>query len=142
MRSTPLLKVCTLFFCILCFHSCSKEEEGTHYTKSIKGLTADNFPYMDSSTSTHPLMNIVAYRLMGIPYYWQVSPINGIEKHIAVDYQKVNNREELNKISEKLNSSTTHGSFINLIDQKAELIIASRSISRDEKQYAEEKRSN
>ncbi|MCD8260459.1 MAG: hypothetical protein LUD15_02320 [Bacteroides sp.] len=111
-----------------------------NYTKSIKGLTADNFPSMDSSTSTHPLMNIIAYRLMGIPYYWQVSPINGIEKHIVVDHTKVGNREELTKIDEKLNSFTTHGSFINLIDQKVELIIAARSISRDEKQYAEEKK--
>lgn len=94
---------------------------------------------MDSSTSTYPLMNILTYKLIGIPYYWQVSPINGIEKHIVVDYKKFKDHDKLKKINEKLNSSTTHGLFINLIDNKVELIIASRSLSRDEKQYAEGK---
>ena len=39
----------------------------------------------------------------------------------------------------RLLNSNTHGSFVKLIDDKVELIITARSISRDEKEYADEK---
>lgn len=139
MKSTHLTKIIILTFFALHLLSCNKEEHSFDHTTYIDGLTADNFPVMDCSTSTHPLMNILAYKLMGIPYYWQVSPINGIERHIVVDYKKISNVDLLDKIDSKLNSSTTHGSYMNLIDNKVELIIAARSISRGEKQYAEER---
>lgn len=142
MKTIHLLKILLLPLFIFCLSSCSKEDDLRDYTNSIEGLTVDNLPTMDSSTSTNPLMNILAYELMGIPYYWQVSPINGIEKHIVVDSKRFKDWNKLDKINKKLNSSTTHGSFINLIDNKVELIIASRSISRDEKKYAEERNVN
>lgn len=39
---------------------------------------------------------------------------------------------------DRLKVSTTHGAFMNLIDGEVDLIVASRSISRDEKAYADE----
>ncbi|WP_294547772.1 substrate-binding domain-containing protein [uncultured Bacteroides sp.] len=139
MKSIHLFRILFFAFCALYFCSCSKDEAPVNNTNRIKGLTVDNFPIIDSSTSTHPLMNILAYKLLGIPYYWQISPINGIEMHVVVDYGKISNLNELDKINMKLNSSTTHQAFVNLIDSKVELIISSRNISRDEKLYAETK---
>lgn len=137
MKTSFLPGILLLFLCTFSFVSCS-DDEPMDYENSIEGLTADNFPIMDSSTSTNPLMNLLAYKLMGIPYCWKKSPFNQIEKHIVYDSGKIADVKELDKIQAKLKNSTTHGSYINLIDDKVELIIASRGISRDEKQYADE----
>ncbi|ERI84141.1 hypothetical protein HMPREF1981_02450 [Bacteroides pyogenes F0041] len=138
-----------LLFCTIGFVNCNNEEENViNYENSIEGLTADNFPVMDSSTSTHPLLKLLGYKLMGIRYKWEVSFMSGIEKYITCDseyYYGTNStatnaaRQRLEQIEAKMKKSTTHGSFVNLIDDKVELIIASRAISRDEKQYAKEK---
>lgn len=35
---------------------------------SIEGLTLDNFPFMDCSTSTSPLRNMIMFTLLDIPF--------------------------------------------------------------------------
>ena len=44
---------------------------------AITGLTLDNFPFMDCSTSTSPLRDMVMYHLLDIPYAWGLNVVSG-----------------------------------------------------------------
>lgn len=140
-----IIKKVLVLFCIISFTGGSNEDNDTFNHEGIEGLTADNFPMMDSSTSTNPLLKLMAYKLTGIKYKWETSFMNGIEKYVVSDgdyyYSNATDieKQKLAEIEAKLKCSITHGSFINLIDNQVELIIASRNISRDEKLYAKEK---
>lgn len=58
-------------------------------------------------------------------------------KRVKIDFTCTENEEDYLQ-SECLQNNNTHPSFLNLIDGKVELIMTARSISRDEKVYAEE----
>ncbi|MDR2914654.1 MAG: substrate-binding domain-containing protein [Tannerella sp.] len=109
------------------FFSCSKEENENF---RIEGLTMENYPFVDGSTSTAPLNNLIACKLLGYKYEWQQAWVaNGLwQLTTDLPYEFV---------SERIKSSQTHNSFINLIDNKAEIILSARKMSDDEKQYAE-----
>ena len=92
--------------------SCNKEDE-LDLPFKIEGLTFENFPNLDGSTTAGPLIYLIAYNLLGanMPYDF---------------YEK------------RLQTSQTHGAFINLIDKKADLIFSARTMSADEKAHAAE----
>ena len=112
----------------------------------IEGLTLDNFPYMDCSTSTSPLRDMVMYELLGIPYSWGMDIVSGSMYSIwfSLPEGMVQGSDEhiafTNTLHQRLlPSSGSHGAFVNLIDGKSGVIIDSRDISRNERQYAQEK---
>ena len=114
--------------------------------KAIDGfedITPSNFPVIDGSDSTEPLRLILMSKLLGFDYEWRKSIFGGQkpEEHayeVAPKY--TGDKDEIRDLRvNRLLDSNTHGSFVNLINNKVELIITARSISRDEKVYADEK---
>ena len=113
---------------------------------AIEGLSLDNFPFIDCSTSTSPLRDMVMYTLLDIPYSWGLDILSGSQYAIwySLPEGMVQGSEEHIAFTNKLNydlgrSSGSHGAYVNLIDGVSGVIIDSRDISRNESQYAREK---
>lgn len=107
----------------------------------LKDITVSNFPIIDGSDSTSPLRYILMCKLLGFDYEWQASPFvqNPDEAPKQVMPIYTCSEEEMRELrTKRLLNSNTHQSFVNLIDDKVEVIITARSISRDEKAFAEE----
>jgi len=135
MNKHTLIPVSVLLT-IVTFTSCGREnvkgniQEEIIESPFIQGLTLNNYPKVDGSTSTEPLNVIIACRLLGIEYKWiWRSDGRGVEP--SLDKK---NSETFRKL---IKSSQTHQSFINLIDKKADLILSARKMSSDEKTYAD-----
>lgn len=110
-------------------------------SSDLKGLTTNNFPILDGSDSTYPLRQILMCKLLGLGYEWQISPFiqNPDEApHLVQPLFTCTEKERIHLSTKCMLNSNTHESFVNLIDSKVEIIITARSISRDEKSYAEE----
>lgn len=96
----------------------------------IDGLTMDNYPRVDGSTSTDPLNYIIAANLLGLEYEW----INGGD---VSNVTFKNYLELASSLTGKIQCSQTHNAIIGLIDNNSDLIIVARKMSTDEKQYAD-----
>ncbi len=109
------------------------------------GLSASNFPFIDCSTSTSPLRDLVMYNILDIPYEWFVDIVTGSQYHIVWKLPKdiAQGSDEHKQLSIRLNelsrSNGSHEAYVNLIDGKTDLIIDSRNISRNELEYMTEK---
>lgn len=113
---------------------------------TIEGLTWRNFPFIDCSTSTSPLRDMVMYTLLDIPYGWGINILSGSQYTIwyYLPDGMVQGSQEHIEFTDRLNfdlcrSNGSHGAYVNLIDGATDVIIDSRDISRNEKQYAREK---
>jgi len=112
------------------YTSCDKEE---FEFVGIDDISFDNYPRVDGSTSTEPLNTLIACKLLGWSYEWRPFMAgNGIWELIPIG-------EEIpgNFFGERIKSSQTHNSIINLIDNRTDIIISARKMSADEKHYAE-----
>lgn len=119
-----------LVLCLVGFSGCDKEDD---IVFEVEGLTVDNYPRVDGSSSTAPLNTLIACKLFGWGYEWR--PFwagNGI-------WQLIPNKDEVPEhfFDERIKSSQTHNSIINLIDNETDLILSARRMSADEKAYAE-----
>ena len=121
-----------LFYILSVFTSCEKINTDSPY---IDGLSIDNYPIIDGSTSTLPLNRVIACELMGFNYNWKENKKSssgtttwGIEPEIK-GILKI-------KFDNLVLSSQTHNSFINVIDNKVNIALAARRMSPDEKEYA------
>lgn len=124
----------------LSLSSCNGEDN-TDISQMFSDITVSNFPVIDGSDSTSPLRYILMCKLLGFEYEWQSSPFiqNPEEAPKQVEPHYACSEEEVRELMiHRLLNSNTHQSFVNLIDDKVELIITARSISRDEKAYAEQ----
>jgi len=100
--------------------------------KIVEGFTFDNYPRVDGSTSTYPLTVLIACKLLGTRYQWNrdsdglwtISPILKSEYNVK-------------RLWEKIKVSQTHQSFIKLIDNQTDFILSARTMSPDEKAYAD-----
>jgi uncharacterized repeat protein (TIGR02543 family) len=89
----------------------------------INGLTIMNYPLVDGSTSTAPLNTLIACKLLDMVYDWRLSLYDGawgIEPYL---------KDDAEKLQERVKSSQTNQSFLNLIDNKADLILSARTLS-------------
>lgn len=130
-----------LLLLVLSITSCHADEVPENNT-GLNGITIENFPITDGSDSTEPLRRILMCNLLGFDYEWiKDNPFlqdpNDGPKSIKIHFTCTKEQEDHLR-SECLQNNNTHQSFINLIDDKVELIMTARSISRDEKVYAEE----
>ena len=112
-----VLILCTMIICT----SCEKEDP---IFVGIEGISFENYPRVDGSTSTDPLNRIIAAKLFGLKYEWEDGGI-------------VNLRNCPQSLTDKLQNSQTHGAITNLIDNQTDLIIVARTMSADERQYAD-----
>ncbi len=131
MNKFASITVMILSAIIVCT-SCNKEDIDTQ--SKIEGLTLENFPIIDGSTSTDPLVRLIACKLLGYDYKWEMQ-INGADMIIA---WTLATDLPLEFVQQHLKSSQTHNAFINLIDKKADMIFSARKLSTDEKAYAVE----
>ena len=113
---------------------------------TIDGLSLETFPFIDCSTSTSPLRDMVMYTLLDIPYTWGLEIVSGSQYSVWFQLPEgmVSGSPEHIAFTQKLNfelrrSSGSHGAYVNLIDGESGVIIDSRDISRNEAQYAREK---
>ncbi len=125
---------------LICASSCTVEE--TPIVSPLPDITINNFPVIDGSDSTDPLRDLLMCKVLGFKYKWERRPFTQDPqadiKEIIPEYTCTESESQYLE-STCLKHSNTHQSYINLIDDKVELVISARSISRDEKAYAEEK---
>ncbi len=107
---------------------CGKHERLPEPT--IEGVTLENFPVMDGSTSTDPLVRVIASRLLGYEYEWK----RDIGYSGAVMFVSTTLPHDF--IQQKLLCSQTNGAIVNLIDGGADIVFSARSMSEDEKAHA------
>ncbi len=114
----------TALAAVLAFGGCKKEEPRAPF---IDGLTLENFPVMDGSTSTAPLIDLAAARLLG--YKAEIAESSGdVISDLPPSFKE-----------QHLLRNQTHGSILNLIDGGTDMIFVARTLSADEKAYAEQK---
>ena len=101
----------------------------------------DNLPIIDGYYSTFSLRRLIIAKLLGVDYFWNLQPPLGsgegyLELAMTTYYDYTS--EERSFISSRLPLNKTHDSFLNLIENKSDLIINQRRISDEEKEYADE----
>ena len=126
-----LVLLTTVGFLSLAFASCEKEEDPARGFK-IEGLTADNFPRLDGSTSNEPLNRIIACKLLGYSYKWNRDPMLFSYYSVVADNQEANDI-----IYNLVKTSQTHNAIVNLIDGNVDIILSARKMSPDETMYAD-----
>lgn len=126
-----------IVFGLFCCLSCNANDEANKVA-GMEDINIQNFPVIDGSDSTEPLRFILMCRLLGFDYTWERSPFvqEGGPKSIMPDYTCT--EEERQHLLSCVLRNNTHQSFVNLIDGTVEVILTARSISRDEKVYADE----
>ena len=115
---------CAMILCV----GCGKEEMA-----GIEGLSFENYPKVDGSTSTAPLNRMVACKLLGIHYEWGPGLVDWALYPVWEEIPE----KDRDFFWKRIITSQTHGAFINLIDRNADIILTHRTISPDEKMYAE-----
>ena len=104
----------------------------------MKDVRLEEWPLTDCSTSTKPVRDIVAYKLLGVPYKWEQDWLGGRVYVINPDLYSETAPFSLNDYQRKNLCSGTHDAYMNLLEGKCDVIIASRDISRNEKASSEE----
>ena len=133
-RLTPLKPVVG-FVILLALSACGKVDDSAVDLKDVK---LEDWPLTDCSTSTMPVRDIVAYELLGVPWEWGVDWMGGKTYIIYPDFSGAEASFSKQDYLVKNLCSGTHGAFINLIQGKSDVIIASRDISRNETASAAE----
>jgi len=121
-----VLVSCAFFICT----SCNKEPKKDFI--GIEGISFDNYPKVDGSTSARALNQMVACKLLGIRYEWS----NYFSEEWYLISEDIPNKYE-NFLWEQIKTSQTHGAFMNLIDGDADVILTHRTISPDERAHAD-----
>jgi len=94
---------------------------------------------IDGSDSTTPLRYILMCKVLGFDYEWRNNWMtqDGAPKEIWPTFDCTHD-ERKHLREDCLKESNTHQSFVNIIDNTVEMILTARSLSRDEKAYADE----
>ena len=124
----------TLLF-VLLFSACGKVDDPA---ADLKNINLEDWPLTDCSTSTRPVRDLVAYELLNVPYKWEVDWMSGTTYIIQPDFSETKTSFSYNDYLAKNLCSGTHGAYMNLIEGKTDIIIASRDISRNETASAAE----
>lgn len=124
----------SFFFILFVFTSCEKINTDSTF---IEGLSIENYPIIDGSTSTMPLNRVIACELMGLNYQWQENKNSSSGSTWSIEPKIKNNLKR--RFDQLVLSSQTHNSFINLIDNKVNIALTARRMSPDEIEYATSK---
>ncbi len=110
--------------------------EKTGNNDSTPKVDLKDWPLTDCSTSTRPVRDLVAYKLLGVPYEWEEDWLSGTTYIIQPDFSKTESSFSYKDYLSKNLCSGTHGAYEGLIESKTDVIIASRDISRNELELA------
>lgn len=104
----------------------------------IPGLTIDNYPDVDGSTSTFPLALVIACELLGLDWEWQ--PGLGSEGEAGIWPMPRTPDEEVlaAAVLQHIVHNKTHEAYLNLIGGAADLILVASPPSPDERTAAED----
>lgn len=111
------------------FSSCEKDFSDLFV---IQGITTENYPNVDGSTSTAPLQTLIACKLLNGRYQW----LQQLASNMTWALQPNHDDIPYEFFQERIKTSQTHNSFMNLIDKKADFILAARKMSDDEENHA------
>lgn len=95
---------------------------------------AADYPRVDGSTSTLPLAKFVACRVYGVPCIW--GEFFGEPRWVSTDYTVEIDQAIADKIN-NLSHTTTHDAYVNLIENRTDLILVARLPSQEELELAE-----
>lgn len=129
-RILHILTCAILMMASLC--GCDK----TGNKESVPKVDLKDWPLTDCSTSTRPVRDLVAYKLLGVPYEWEEDWLSGTTYIIQPDFAKAESTFSYKDYLSKNLCSGTHGAYESLIESKTDVIIASRDISRNELELA------
>ena len=110
--------------------ACGKTDDSDF---TLSGISFEEWPLTDCSTSTRPVRDLVAYKLLGIPYQWEEDWMGSPTYIITPKFQEKETSFSYNDYLARNLCSGTHDAYMNLIEGKTDVIIASRDISRNEK---------
>lgn len=113
----------------------SCEKDINTQSPHIEGLSIDNYPIVDGSTSTLPLNKVIACELMGLDYKWEEKQNDKTSKSWSIEQQIGGSLKR--KFNRVIRSSQTHNAYVNLINGDADLIFTARTMSPDEKKYSQ-----
>ncbi len=101
------------------------------------GFTAQTYPKVDGSTSTHSLGVLIACKFLNVSYAWtDKHNYNGKNKNRFPSYRLLAENESVNSL---IQHSGTHSSYVKLIKGETDLILAARLPSEDELKLARER---
>ncbi|MBN2043384.1 MAG: substrate-binding domain-containing protein [Anaerolineales bacterium] len=98
---------------------------------SLEGLTVENYPSVDGSTSTRPLQQQTACHVFGLNCIWYDGFFFDETRNILPDLDNPAAQEGMDIVF-NLQHSGTHDAYMNLIRGEAELILVARAPSEDE----------
>ena len=105
----------------------------------ISSLTASRYPSVDGSTSTYPLQITIACAILNVECVWTEGDFLDLTRRIApVDNLLATDEHEA---IFSLYHNGTHGSYMNLVDGEANLILVAREPSEAEHHAAQSGRS-
>lgn len=92
---------------------------------------AMSYPRVDGSTSAHPLAVLIACELMDVPCIWEVNPFDAIRR-LVPDKSQPGREHVAEHILGAVVHQGTHGAYVNLIENRADLVLVARLPSADE----------
>ncbi|MFC1974913.1 PstS family phosphate ABC transporter substrate-binding protein [Chloroflexota bacterium] len=122
---------------ILLFSACGPFSTPSD-AESLRAAIARNYPAVDGSTSTHPLQRTLACNLLDVPCAWSAMSSENVQRTIIPDPERDISKKSGQAILEIIHNGT-HGSYMNLIEEAADVILVARAPSEDELQAAAEK---
>jgi phosphate transport system substrate-binding protein len=96
---------------MVCLISCNKDDNAFP-PFVIDGISKNNYPKVDGSTSAQPLQTLMASKLLGIDCDWKFDPMY-MHHTLLPSFE---DQENLSFILQKVRNTGTHSSIINLID--------------------------
>ena len=133
------VKFCLLFIVILMLsllvHTCKfstndyDDQNGGEEVVDVSHFSIENYPKVDGSTSTHPLQVIIACEILSVEYDWFDS-WDGTMRVWPSDEDP--SKQNIVEYIRQIQHSGTHGSYVNLITDSVDIIIAAREPSQDE----------
>ena len=119
----------------LLVHTCkfstngNNDQNGQEEVVDVSHFSIENYPKVDGSTSTHPLQVIIACEILSVEYDWFDS-WDGTMRVWPSDEDP--SKQNIVEYIRQIQHSGTHGSYVNLITDSVDIIIAAREPSQDE----------
>ena len=103
----------------------------------ISQLGVETYPHVDGSTSAYPLQITLACQILEVSCIWMDGNLFGTTRSIIPDPEFEGSSDQVEKIY-SIYHNGTHGSYMNLIEGNADIIIVARPPSEDELLAAEQ----
>ena len=119
--------ICTLF-------GCGESAKDDDSFVDMSDISMDNYPRVDGSTSAHPLQVVIACHLLATSYYWE-EWFDGTTRVIPTS-EDASKQDQVQFIQEHVTHNGTHDAYVNLIENRADIVLVARGPSDDELELA------